>query len=144
MSVPRAKGSAEARGLVKYFVLSRVFTVRSYSHPAKPTSWELPTIRCPRLVIQYTSSYSAYLEAFSVRSLRTRQAAMKVTPLISSHTVTRYYGRLVVSSNGKMSHVVQISCSIVAALEPGFSTCGTEDTAKTRPRLRITCLRITF
>ena len=69
----------------------------------------------------------------SVRSLRMRQTAMTVTPLIFLHTVTQNYGRLVVSNKGKMSAGVHISCSSVEALESGFATCGTVDSAKTRP-----------
>jgi hypothetical protein len=112
----------------------------------RPTH-KLRTTHCPMAA----TAYSMYPQLLcisggrsSVCSLTMRQAAWTGTPLFFMQTVTQNYGRKVVSSNGRMSAGVQISCSSVGALQSGFATCGTDDIAKTRPWLRITCLRITF
>jgi hypothetical protein len=49
--------------------------------PLNPQDGGSPPVGCPRLLVQYISSYPPYLEAVSIRNLRTRLAMVTKTHL---------------------------------------------------------------
>jgi hypothetical protein len=58
------------------------FTGRVVSPPPNPQAGGPPTVRCPRLLMQYIHSYPPYLEAVSsICNLRMRHAMVTVDPL---------------------------------------------------------------